>query len=530
VPVAINDGVCTWAADAKDGVHCVGTFSMTYFSGLATNGADDELEDASLHFDEWGVGPGALVENLSDVGFGGDPAWAIVKNVADNKLEFTANLQDGVKNQFDPADQYRVRVPTRSTPTAPYDTAEFLNGTSTLADSGVDFAAIGVEVGDVIHVIHNDFTSQWGKITGFHPSLSYVVHTTGVDFSIGGSYAIYYDYVENREYEFEFDYAGDASAAHAIQGTKRRDVCSNGGPNEETNYDWPNEQISLRPCTVSGTASAGSNADVLADINLNHSGVATFAGLGVSPGDVIDNTTDGSRGLILSPVSGNTLTVASLTGGRLNRWTVGDSYLIRLIENLDDENLVSNNLKGDPYSLDGINDDLAKVTIRDTDSRRSTVGVATAEVPATSSPTDKAMGFVDVQDRIYDLEPTIDLPEWFTVQGWHRLSYVAVSSAFVPGPPTGNCTPGTDCLIVTGTTPDDDKDVVIIAAGDVLSGQDRSTVASTCGPVEPGFFCDYFEGENADFDFDDTFPAPPPEFEHSPISHSFNDQVRIVEQ
>jgi hypothetical protein len=117
--------------------------------------------------------------------------------------------------------------------------------------------------------------------------------------------------------------------------------------------------------------------------------------------------------------------------------------------------------------------------------------------------------------------------------------HTAVSGAYLPATATtsgsGACVPfaapGTednDCLIVefAGTTLRTNVDALVIGAGPVAAGQDRST-ATAC--TQPAFFCDYYETLNNDVeptarnlvygrDLRTTFGS----------SAAFNDQVRVV--
>ncbi len=72
----------------------------------------------------------------------------------------------------------------------------------------------------------------------------------------------------------------------------------------------------------SGTASAGSSGLTLADTTKD------FNDSAVKVGDVIDDVTDGSHGVI-NGVNNTSLTVQSLQGGTANTFNPGDSYVIR---------------------------------------------------------------------------------------------------------------------------------------------------------------------------------------------------------
>ena len=77
-----------------------------------------------------------------------------------------------------------------------------------------------------------------------------------------------------------------------------------------------------RNTPYAGVASGGSSGPELEDVTKN------FSELAVAPGDVVENLTDGSSGII-DDISGNTITLASLTGGATNQFTNLDNYVIR---------------------------------------------------------------------------------------------------------------------------------------------------------------------------------------------------------
>ena len=425
-----------------------------------------------------------------------DGSEGIVENVNDDTLELETGLSGGTNNVFTTGDSYRVRMPANSTST---ENIDVVFGPLLIDFSG-NFVATGIRIGDTIY---NETLDDWGIITGVNPLF---VTASDVAFSPGHAYVIRYNFITSREYEFTFSYKGLVQQ-HGLNGTKRRDVCSNDGPAETNGV----------ACTFGGIVSIGSN------LTLTDSSVSSFAAAGVNIGDMVINKSDGdSRGIIIS-LAVNSLTVASLNGGAINQFASGDTYEIHLIENLNDDTI-----------LDNKNDDLATITIRDRDGSGTVVGSAQAKVP----PTGTALASMYVQDVYTDLEvqydasdTTYDLPLWFTENMWHRLMYVAASGKVLPSDPLESpdaCTEGADCLAVDGLTPYDNKEVLVIAAGPELSAfQDRLS-GTICGSIEPSFFCDYFEGENADFDFDEAGP-PPPTFEHTPIGDTFNDQIKIVE-
>lgn len=77
------------------------------------------------------------------------------------------------------------------------------------------------------------------------------------------------------------------------------------------------------PARLAGTAAAGSAATVLVA-----EAPKDFESSGVRPGDIVENLSDGSSGVIAS-VADDRLTVWRLTGGAANVFAAGDAYRIR---------------------------------------------------------------------------------------------------------------------------------------------------------------------------------------------------------
>lgn len=104
----------------------------------------------------------------------------------------------------------------------------------------------------------------------------------------------------------------------------------------------------------SGTATAGSSGSTLEDTGKN------FTTLGVAIGDIVDNTTDGSSGLVTA-VGTTTLTV-TLVGGITNAFASADAYVVHLekwMHWLTDVDVVRGPIPGDTtkrmyYTGDGI--------------------------------------------------------------------------------------------------------------------------------------------------------------------------------
>ncbi len=480
--VALPDGLCQW--NGVDSVDCDGRLSVPYFRGVATGGAGDKLDDTTRNFKDWGVDKGAVVENLSDPG-----SAAIVKRLAeqDTRLEFANDLAGGAVNAVQVGDSYRVRVPTQRTPKYPASNGS--NGDN-LVDTNRDFVALGVQVGDTVSNLDDN---EWGRVTAVGAT---TLTVPGLAIDPGEEYRVYYAFVDQREYRFSLRLTGKALAFYASAGDKRRAVCAN----------------DVKACTLTGTAKTGSSNLTLAD--------AVDFSL-VDTGDLIEirSAIDGSvsRGLV-KDVLGSSLTADYLSGG-VNQINPNDSYLIYLGESLDDE-------QSPP---DGVNDEQVTVTLLDRDTAGNRVGTAVAtSVQAVGT----ASGAIFVANLHVDLDvqesandSVYDLPMWFTENNWHHLVYVAESNEVVPGA-DGVCDQGSDCLVLAGTVPVDNKRAVVVMAGEMLAGQDR-VAGSACGSQEPAFLCDYFENENADFDLDVSDP-PPATFEVGPVTAAFNDKVRVV--
>ena len=122
-----------------------------------------------------------------------------------------------------------------------------------------------------------------------------------------------------------------------------------------------------------------------------------------------------------------------------------------------------------------------------------------------------AWGYVEVGEIDHPLVLDSELPAWFADERWHALTYVAFAAPLAPSAAPRRCVPGTDCLVLDGVSPADDKEAMVMIAGAALPGQDRGAWR-----VEA-----YFERDNATL-ADDVFTvrAPPGEL---------NDQIRVVD-
>lgn len=151
---------------------------------------------------------------------------------------------------------------------------EATSASSNLVDTSVDFTDWGVTNGDVVW---NLTDGSRGIVT----SVSANTLTIGAGLKLGTNNT----FAVNNEYYVEIMTLADTLRSVATANTD-----SNGLTLENTSRD--------------------------------------FVELGVKVGDVIDNITDGSRGIVTG-VSTNRITVGSLTGGTANQFAINNSYRIR---------------------------------------------------------------------------------------------------------------------------------------------------------------------------------------------------------
>lgn len=109
-----------------------------------------------------------------------------------------------------------------------------------------------------------------------------------------------------------------------------------------------------------------------------------------------------------------------------------------------------------------------------------------------------------------------ELPHWFVANDWQQFIAVAYAAAYAPGNVAGDCTAGTDCLMLERALRDtpaselDDVRGVVMAGGAALATQ-----------VRPGADpAQVFEADNADFD---------DRYTERTTANDFNDLLRRLE-
>lgn len=492
-------------------------------TGTATGGADDELRDAGASFTAQGILPGHLVLNLTDGSRG------IVKTVAsDTKLELyklrlpddsTGQFQagdsyriernaivDGVSGgtlntvfgQFTTGDAYQVRVATRRI------TGLVTDGDNRkLKDSGTDFLALGVQVGDIVS---NTGTGVRGVVErvkesgGESHELELKVESEPV-FSTGDPYEIRAGHVATqRRYEFELNFAGNVTVpAPSAAGYRQRNVQLTNGvlPSQPvtpvlTLVDYPD----ATPLEVlEGVADSDASGNTLQDDN------GDFVASGVAAGDIIVNVNDGSAGTVTSVVDGDTLQ-ATLSGGSNNDFRPVDLYRIyrgalRLaLLKVTGTNASSLSVSGIQYDLRaslagkadaassgntlvdaGVDFTAAGVRAGDPIENLSdgSSGTVTAVVNATTLTASLSGGAQNDFDETETYRIPYDLPAWFTANDWHKLIYVAAAAPLVAGNGlTGAAGVGSsgNTLLDTGA----DFTAAGVAVGDVIENLDDGSI------------------------------------------------------
>ena len=294
----------------------------------------------------------------------------------------------------------------------------------------------------------------------------------------------------------------------------------------------PGESYHLRIATrlLSGVAGASAGGQ------LNDPG-KDFALTGAGTGDVVQNVTDGSFGLITG-INGSTVS-SSLRGGDDNAFNAGDEYNLyfgyvnrrRYRFNLAYQGIPVARSSGGVRVRDvclgygaGCNgipsgarlpprapdahygadpDAVSLALIEDLDGARVVAG-AGLTIPPGGAPGSIRTTGIDY----YLSEGPGELPAWFVKNKWPRLVYVAYGDAFSGGG-SGHCADETDCLVIQGRA--EPVPALVVSAGMALAHQDRSS----------GSIADYFEGENASLASNDIFTA-------ADITATFNDQVVVV--
>jgi len=472
VTIDRDNGYCIWVVENI--ADCLGIFSDVHLvKGTVTFGTNTSvLNDSNADFTGDGVKEGDIVENYDD----------------------------------------EISIGVSGTATA---------GTSSLAleDTTKNFNALGII--PYYHLIHNNITSDRGLITGITNANTLSVagfdNRPPISFASGNTYTIYAPQdvvVTNVPSSIQLNTSRLTAAAPDFD----YDAGGTGGYQEFY-------RIKVASKKLSGTEGGGSSGSTL------DGGATDFTSAGVEVGDIVKNIVDSSYGTITS-VSGTTLT-ATLYSGTTNQFNVGDTYEVyydyvntrqyefRVRFSNTPNVYTSGNLRKRDV-CPGYNADCSAVTgtvtlpvhttpavtIRDYDINNVEVGNASVPIPASTS------GSIRIAGLDYYLHETNgELPDWFIKNNWHRFVYVAYSADYAPGG-AADCINSVNCLTLVGAgAPNDDKQAIVIIAGDELDTQDRSSATLNS----------YFEGMNS-------IVTPPDNdvFEKAKATSIFNDQIKVL--
>ncbi|NKC16864.1 MAG: hypothetical protein GKR94_33130 [Gammaproteobacteria bacterium] len=319
---------------------------------------------------------------------------------------------------------------------------------------------------------------------------------------------------------------GIVAALDPLTGKALRVVALSGGTGNRLSLG---DEVSVEPAAqaFTGTATGGSRT-TLQDV----SRPLDFLALGVTAGDVLVNTTDGSYAFI-SAATATELAFSALVGGAEGEFQVGDHYEIRsdfivqrritfdlYYSGVESKQASALNLRtitaGSPTAaarLGGLpvlpaaalasNRPLQyapyAVRVDDLDRGGAVVGSAVADVNNGGAGADVYLSTRDIER---DFVIGDDIPEWFYDNGWYEFIYVAVGSGFSPAG-TGNCSGG-GCIDVFNRRRSrraeahlsyiNTVQAVVVGAGSSVS----SSEIRPAGQVRPSAdVADYFEEENA---------------------------------
>lgn len=339
-------------SDGTDDVFSSGDLYQIRSNAGTVTTADDAvadgiltLIDANKDFTIMGIHAGDLIANLSDDSFG------TISAVSANTLTVNS-LQFGTDNNFDAGDyyylpRYNTDSNTRTGLLSFHEEGELF---PTAFDIDFNIAAAG---GDIVfdtasfpayqapyksameNYISNYVSSNSFSLTLAEGKCNWIVP------DVADCFAGFDDYVNisgsdtasvNSQTQIT-----DSTAQFITDGVKRGDLAHN--------FD---DEVSVTTGTadalVIGTATGNSSNLTLEDTSKN------FIALGISVGDNIANTTDGSSGVVAS-VTTNNITVTSLSGGTDNVFAEFDNYEIWRHSELYDAsmNFISTGIE--PYSF-----------------------------------------------------------------------------------------------------------------------------------------------------------------------------------
>ncbi len=353
-PIRGLDFVITGAATGE-----FGNLRVRYFAtdrpkitGLHTGGTSTTvLTDATKDFRLSGVVVGDILYNRDD------RAYGVITAIAQTTLTVD-DLASGTNDNFQVGDSYAVvNLEERLTGSATSGTSD------QLVDSGADFEMAGVREGDLVV---NTTDNRVGVITAYSTT-TIDTDTSGLmawDGSDGYTVLSRWRTLTLKENNTTFVVTGTTRMEWEIQPDFEATFFEAGmpealSPTALTNLaDMRGYFISIEPGSVPGTTPTleqiiplpgtgfslrvkdTSREEVILAAGGSHDGAGDNADLidssedfilthGIKVGDIVENITDGSRGVVTGIVTGTSLNdtvVATLSGGSQNDWDVADEY------------------------------------------------------------------------------------------------------------------------------------------------------------------------------------------------------------
>ena len=226
---ANNDVACVWAG--LNIAHCSGKFVDTDFltaavESISLGGSTYSITDTGTRFNYSGVRPGAKIRNLDQPGLD-DGVIYTASSLSQNMVQAVAP-DSGTPFTAAEGERVQVLVASKRTPVTGSYTADGGTVPGQVCSSGANFWSF-IGAGDTIRLTSTGTGSPVGLIYGA-PSADCVAYydlkgglTSSI--AIGQIFRIQYDFVEERQWEFNFRMAGTTALVSATAGVRQRNVC-----------------------------------------------------------------------------------------------------------------------------------------------------------------------------------------------------------------------------------------------------------------------------------------------------------------
>ena len=312
------------------------------------------LEDTTRNFEELGIQPGDIVDNLDDGSSG------VVASVDGDKLT-VAGLAGGTDNDFDNNDDYRIRSNSGRA------TADTDSNGLTLEDTNINFTTMGIQSGDLVRNITDGSYGTVTVISANRLTVGSLYDGTTNAFANNNYYTIqrYFPKSATRNGLLPVYFAGEPytsgfnPAWNIASGSSVTNTPGIVGTTLDTVYTGAMTTIVKGSVQYPGSISVAKNnssclwviksvidcrGSFTADLTTIFNGVTTgtapgnwivdsgevFPAKGVKRGDKITNLTNSTQGIIRATSGTNTdrLQISNITGSANYSTTVGHSYKV----------------------------------------------------------------------------------------------------------------------------------------------------------------------------------------------------------